>query len=75
MIKNLTTHGNSLALILGKGVLDLLNIKKETPLEIATDGTNIIISPVRKAARAKAFRSALATVNRKHGKTLKALAG
>ena len=44
MIKNLTTHGNSLALILEKGVLDLLNIKKETPLEIATDGTNIIIS-------------------------------
>ena len=30
---------------------------------------------VRKVTRAKAFRSALATVNRKHGKTLKALAG
>ncbi len=74
MIKNLTTHGNSLALILEKGVLDLLKIKKETPLEIATDGTNIIISPVRKAARVKAFRSALAAVNLKHGKTLKKLA-
>ncbi len=74
MIKTLTTHGNSLALILEKGVLDLLKIKKETPLEIATDGTNIIISPVRKAARAKAFQSALATVNLKHGKTLKKLA-
>ena len=74
MIKTLTTHGNSLALILEKGVLDLLNIRKETPLEIATDGTNIIISPIRKAARVKAFRSALATVNRKHGKTLQKLA-
>jgi hypothetical protein len=29
---------------------------------------------VRKAARVKAFRSALSAVNRKHGKTLKALA-
>ena len=74
MIKTLTTHGNSLALILEKGVLDLLNIKKETPLEIATDGTNIIISPVHKAGRQKAFRSALAAVNRRHGKTLKRLA-
>jgi antitoxin component of MazEF toxin-antitoxin module len=75
MIKTLTTHGNSLALILEKGVLNLLNIKKKTPLEITTDGTNIIISPVRSAAREKAFQSALATVNRKHGRTLKSLAG
>jgi hypothetical protein len=61
MIKTLTTHGDSLALIVGKGVPDLLKIKKETPLEIATDGTNIIISPVCNAARVKAFQSALAS--------------
>lgn len=73
MIKTLTAHGNSLALILEKGVLDLLNIKKETPLEITTDGKNIIISPVARVAREKAFRSALAEVNRKHEKTLKKL--
>ena len=74
MIKRLTNHGNSSALILEKAILDLLNIKPETPLEISTDGKNIIISPVRSASRAKAFHSALAKVNQRHGKTLKKLA-
>jgi len=74
MIKRLTTHGNSWALIIEKAVLDLLKITPETPLEIATDGRNIIISPVGKAKREKLFKSALAKVNKQHSKTLKALA-
>lgn len=74
MIKKLTTHGNSLALIIEKAILDLLNIKQQTPLEITTDGTNIIISPVKNLAREKAFKSALSRVNQRHGKTLRKLA-
>lgn len=74
MIKKLTTHGNSLALIIEKAVLDLLNIRKQTPLEITTDGTNIIISPVKKVSREKVFKSALSRVNQRHGRTLKKLA-
>ena len=74
MIKHLTTHGNSLALIIEKGVLDLLNIGKKTPLEITTDGMNIVISPVHKAAREKVFKEALAQVNARHAKTLRKLA-
>jgi hypothetical protein len=46
----------------------------DTPLEIATDGRNLIISPVQSARREQRFRSALEAVNRRHGKTLKALA-
>ncbi len=74
MIKKLTTHGNSSALIIEKAVLDLLNITQDTPLEIVTDGHNIVISPVSKTTREKAFKTALAKVNKKHAKTLKALA-
>ena len=74
MIKRLTTHGNSLALIIEKAVLDLLKITRETPLEVSTDGRNIVISPVSKKNREKVFKSALARVNQHHGKTLKALA-
>jgi hypothetical protein len=44
------------------------------PLEVTTDGTNIIISPVRDKSREKAFLSALNKVNKRHGKTLKKLA-
>ncbi len=74
MIKHLTTHGNSLALVIEKGVLDLLNIKPKTPLEITTDGRNIIISPIDHVKREKTFQAALRKVNQRHGKTLKKLA-
>ena len=74
MVKHLTQHGNSAALILDKAVLELLHITMDTPLEITTDGRNLIISPVQNARREKRFRSALEAANRRHGKTLKALA-
>ncbi len=74
MVKHLTQHGNSAALIIEKPVLELLNITFETPLEIATDGKNLIISPISKAIREKQFQKALASVNKRHAKTLKRLA-
>ena len=74
MIKHLTTHGNSMALIIEKAILDLLKINPKTPLEISTDGRNIIVSPVKTPAREKMFKAALAKVNANHGKTLKSLA-
>lgn len=74
MIKRLTTHGNSSALIIERPILDLLKIGPETLLEIATDGRNLIVSPVQDAARGKKFKEALAKINRRHGKTLKKLA-
>jgi antitoxin component of MazEF toxin-antitoxin module len=74
MTKHLTQHGNSAALIIDKAVLKLLHITMKTPLELATDGRNLIVSPVRDAQREGRFRSALEAVNRRHGKTFKALA-
>jgi len=74
MVKRLTQHGNSSALIIERPILELLNIRPDTLLEIATDGQNLIVSPVRQKGRERKFKEALAFVNRKHGKTLKALA-
>lgn len=74
MVKHLTQHGNSAALVIDKAVLELLHITMKTPLELATDGRNLIISPLRDAKRASRFLSALEAVNRRHTKTLKALA-
>ena len=53
MIKKLTAHGNSSALVIEKAILDLLNINLKTPLQISTDGRSIVISPVEKEAREK----------------------
>jgi antitoxin component of MazEF toxin-antitoxin module len=74
MLKKLTRHGNSLALVIDKGVLELLNIDDQTPLEISTDGTLLLISPVRDEKRRIRFQEALEKVNTKYGRTLKRLA-
>ena len=74
MVKRLTQHGNSVALVIDKPVLELLHITPKTPLELTTDGRNLIISPVRDGKRSARFRAALEAVNRRHRKTLKALA-
>lgn len=74
MVKHLTRHGHSAALVIDKPVLELLHITMKTPLELATDGRSLVISPVRDARRTRRFRAALEAVNRRHGKTLKALA-
>ncbi len=74
MIKKLVSHGNSTALIIDKPILDLLKVDMQTPLEITTDGKNLIISPVKDAKRESRFSAALERVNKMHGKTLSKLA-
>ena len=74
-LKKLTRHGNSLALVIDKGVLELLNIDDQTPLEISTDGTLLLISPVRDEDRKRQFHEAVAKTNAKYGRALKRLAG
>jgi antitoxin MazE len=74
MVKRLTKHGNSLALVIDRGVLDLLEIDAETPLSVTTDGKCLIVSPVRDPNRGKRFRAALQEGNRKYSRMLKRLA-
>ena len=75
MIKNLTRHGNSLALVIDKPILELLKIEPDTPLEIGTDGERLTITPVRDAARASRVRQGLDKIYARHAKALKGLAG
>jgi len=74
VIKKLTKHGNSLAVVIDRAVLDLLKIDADTPLEISTDGQVLVISPIRENAHRDKFKKALETANRKYGRALKRLA-
>ena len=74
MIKTLTKHGNSLALVIERPVLDLLNIDSETPLDISTDGQVLVVSPVRDPKRNARFKAALESTNSRYGRTLRRLA-
>ena len=74
MRKKLTRHGNSLALVIDKPILELLNISDETLLDIATDGQSLFISPVNSAADEKKFEKALGELHKKYGRMMKRLA-
>lgn len=47
MIKNLTRHGNSFALVIDRAILELIHAGPETPFEIITDGNSLVLTPVR----------------------------
>ncbi len=70
MTKKLIRHGNSAALVLDKALLDLLNVEMDTPLEVTTDGHNIIISPQSHAKGEATVLQALERINEKHGSVL-----
>lgn len=74
MIKKLVRHGNSLALVIDKAILDLLRIDHDTPLELITDGDVIVIKPERDEDHEKKLHLALEAVNEKYGRALKRLA-
>lgn len=70
MIKSLTRHGNSAALIIDKALLEILRIDMKTSLELVTDGENLIISPVRDPAKRDRLAKSLRKINLDYGKTL-----
>jgi antitoxin MazE len=74
VVKTLTRHGNSYALVIDKPILELLNINPQTQLNITTDGTSLIISPLVDDAEEAKFRSALKKAHKRYGRMLKALA-
>jgi antitoxin MazE len=74
MTKTLIKHGNSLALVIDKPILEMLQITPETPLELTTDGDRLLVSPIRAKKRQEKLRASLAKINRKYGDDLKRLA-
>ena len=74
MIKKLTKHGNSYALVIDKPILAMLHISPETPLELTTNGDTLLISPVRSKARQERVRKSLERINDKFGDDLRRLA-
>jgi antitoxin MazE len=74
MIKTLTKHGNSYAMVIDKPILDLLRATPETPFEIISDGRSLVLTPVRSAKEEKKFEAAVEMVHRRFGNAMKKLA-
>jgi antitoxin MazE len=75
MLKKLTRHGNSLALVIDRPILDLLKIDSETPLDISTDGTRLIVAPAAvSVGRSEKFDAAQEWAHKRYGRAFEKLA-
>jgi antitoxin MazE len=74
MIKSLTKHGNSLALVIEKPILELLGADIDTQFDISTDGQVLILAPIKDPKRGSIFKAALNKANTRYPKALKKLA-
>ncbi len=79
MVKKLTKHGNSLAIVIDKPILKLLNIDEKTKIRIQTDGKRIILEPVNELKNQISAKPRLQKLYEElveeHKETLKKLAG
>jgi len=74
MVKKLTRHGNSFALVIDRPILDLLGIDPETPLNVSTDGAQLIISPAKSTSRRKKFEAAQEWTHKRYARASRKLA-
>jgi antitoxin component of MazEF toxin-antitoxin module len=74
MLKKLTRHGNSLALVIDRPILDLLKIDPETALDVSTDGKKLIIAPSNPSPRRRKFDAAQEWAHKRYGRAFRKLA-
>jgi antitoxin component of MazEF toxin-antitoxin module len=78
MIKKLTKHGNSYALVIDRGIMDLLNISEKSALYVTTDGQKLVVTPVdaekEKEKGGKSFEEAVRLSLKRYRSAYKKLA-
>ena len=74
MRKTLVKHGNSMALVIEKPILDLLGADADTSFDITTDGQALVLTPSAGEKHRATFRDALLNANNKYAEDLKRLA-
>jgi len=73
MVKRLIQHGNSVALVIDKPIMEMLKITNETTFELSTDGKNLILSPQIEHSQEMNILNSLGKINKKYGSVLKRL--
>ncbi len=74
MVKTLQKHGNSLALVLEKPLLEMLNINAETPLQIQVSNGSLIVTPTQVGIPATEVSDSLARLRPRYKRMLDHLA-
>ncbi|HJU03642.1 MAG TPA: hypothetical protein VJ692_00715 [Nitrospiraceae bacterium] len=74
MIKTLQKHGNSMALVIEKPMMEALGIKEDTPLQITLSGNALVITPANVGVGPEQMRQVLKDLRKRYGPMLKRLA-
>jgi len=75
MIKKLSKHGNSYALVIDRSIMELLNINEKSALYVTTDGRSLVVSPAQDQKKQAKFEGAVERSFKKFPKMYKNLAG
>ncbi len=74
MIKTLTKHGNSAALVIERPILELLGASADTAFEVVTDGHALILTPVKDAVHSVKVRKSMDRIGKRYAKSFEELA-
>jgi len=74
MTRKLQRHGNSVALVFDKTMLDALHMTAETPVHITIHGSSITITPANVGVSEEELSAAIARLRPRYKKMLENLA-
>jgi antitoxin component of MazEF toxin-antitoxin module len=75
MTKMLQKHGNSLALVIDKTMLEALHMTPDTPVHITFHGSSMTVTPVSVGIPPEELDATIARLRPRYRKMLKNLAG
>jgi antitoxin component of MazEF toxin-antitoxin module len=74
MIKMLKKHGNSMALVIEKPMMEALGITEETPLQITVSGNALVVTPANVGVGPERMKAVIKEIRKRYGPMLKRLA-
>ncbi len=74
MIKTLKKHGNSMALVIEKPMMEALGITEETPLQVTVNGNALVVTPANVGVGPERMKSTIKELRKRYGPMLKRLA-
>jgi antitoxin component of MazEF toxin-antitoxin module len=74
MIKMLKKHGNSMALVIEKPMMEALGITAETPLQVTVNGNALVVTPANVGVGPERMKAVIKEIRKRYGPMLKRLA-
>jgi len=74
MIKTLKKHGNSMALVIEKPIMEALGIQADTPLQVTLNGNTLMITPTHVGVSPERLKRVIKDLRKRYGPMLKRLA-